>query len=121
LPAWRIETCIAGLYWLQSDDAVIRLSGGNAKALQRFLGYIGDSDPITTPDVIDDLTSAFGNRRDLPTLRSMAEAVAAATGEPFALDLYTRMYVPLSTFFSHPTGLALLRHVRRNNHLGGGG
>lgn len=81
-----LETGIAGLYWLYAEDAVVRLGGGNAKALQRMLAYIADGDPIT-PSVIDDVTAAFGERRDLPTLRH-----AHSTPPLFAQGISDAMY-----------------------------
>ena len=53
----------------------------------------------------------------MPNLREMATVVVGETGQSFATDPYDRLYVPLSTFYPHPTGPALLRHVGSDDHL----
>jgi hypothetical protein len=111
-----VETCIAGLYWLYSEDRVTRMRGHNAKSFQRLLSYVADGDLIGT-SLLDDVAASIGPPAELPTLREMAHVVAAKTGKPFATDIYDRLYVPLSTFFPHPTGLAMLRHVRSDDAL----
>jgi hypothetical protein len=105
-----IETCIAGLYWLYGDDKVDRMRGQNAKSFQRLLSFIADDDLIT-PRLISDVADTIGAPAELPTVRRMAEVVSEKTGQSFATDVYHRLYVPLSTFFSHPSAPALLRHV----------
>lgn len=111
-----IETCIAGLYWLYGEDKVDRMRGQNAKSFQRLLSFIADDDLIT-PRLIRDVADAIGSPAELPTVREMAEVVAEKTGQPFATDVYHRLYVPLSTFFPHPSAPALLRHVDSRDRL----
>jgi hypothetical protein len=105
-----VETCIAGLYWIHRDESAARLRSSNAKSLQRLLAYIAAGDPIPQ-DFVDEVVAMIGPPGDLPTLREMATTVAAGAAQSFATDIYHRLYVPLSTFYPHPTGLALLRHA----------
>jgi hypothetical protein len=44
----------------------------------------------------------------------MAEFAERSGRARVALDPYWRVYVPLSTCVAHPTGMALLRHVDRD-------
>lgn len=111
-----VETCLTGLYWRYGEDQVARMRGNNARSFHRLISYIADGDPIT-PGLVEDVAAAFGTPATLPSMRDMAEVVSAKTGEPFATDVYHRLYVPLSTLFPHATGFALLRHVRSNNQL----
>ena len=111
-----VETCIAGLYWIHREEAVARFRSSNAKSLQRLLRYIAGGDPIPQ-DLVDELAATIGAPRDMPNLREMATVVVGETGQSFATDLYDRLYVPLSTFYPHPTGPALLRHVGSDDHL----
>lgn len=111
-----VETCIAGLYWLYSDDAAGRLSGANAKAVRRMLEFMADNDPVT-PAALDELVLMIGVPSAPPSLRDMAQAVTRKTSVPFATELYVRLYIPLSTLFAHPTGVAMLRHVGADRQL----
>jgi hypothetical protein len=110
-----VEACIAGLYWLQTPEAAIRLAGGNALALQRMLAYIFDDNPVDRE--LLDVTTVLGDPKALPDLRAMANAVAMHTNDHSAAELYRRIYIPLSTFVPHPTGVALLRHVRARDKV----
>jgi hypothetical protein len=47
----------------------------------------------------------------------MAEAVSSETGERTALDLYHRLYDPLSMLFVHSGAMALGRHVDPRNRV----
>jgi hypothetical protein len=111
-----IETCIAGLYWLYGDDQATRMHGNNAKSFRRMMSYIADGDPIS-PGLVEKVAATFGTPTDLPNLLDMANVVAGKTRESFATDVYHRIYVPLSTLFPHPSGLALLRHVKSDDQL----
>ncbi len=111
-----IETCIAGLYWLNGEDRVGRMRGDNARSFQRVVSYLADGNLITS-SLVDEIAASISPPEQLPTVREMAKVVAVKTGERFATDVYDRLYVPLSTFYPHPSGLALLRHVRSDNGL----
>jgi hypothetical protein len=112
-----IETCLTGMYCLYAVDPVQQLRGDNAKSLGRILGYLV-SDGGLTPEVVDAaVRSLAGSPGGYPTVKDMAAKVAEGTGESFATDMYDRLYVPTSTFFVHARGLALLRHVDRDDTL----
>lgn len=112
-----IETCLTGMYCLYAVDPVRQLRGDNAKSLGRMLGYLISADGLT-PEVVDEaVRSLAGSPGPYPTVKDMAVKVAAETGESFATDMYDRLYVPTSTFFVHACGLALLRHVDRDDTL----
>jgi len=49
-----VETCISSLYWLQTEDATARLTGDNAKSLQKMLKAEFGSTPLT-PEIIESL------------------------------------------------------------------
>jgi hypothetical protein len=49
----------------------------------------------------------------------MAELVSSRSGRSAARELYHRVYIPLSTFVAHPSGMALLRHVASEDELRG--
>jgi hypothetical protein len=55
--------------------------------------------------------SQFGTPKTLPTGKEMAQAVSEATGQTIMLDVYDRLYEPLSMMFAHSGPMALLRHV----------
>lgn len=112
-----IETCLTGMYCLYAVDPVQQLRGDNAKSLGRMLGYLV-SDGGLTPDVVAEaVRSLAGSPGPYPNVKQMADKVASGTGEAFATDMYDRLYVPTSTFFVHARGLALLRHINRDDTL----
>jgi hypothetical protein len=110
------ETCLVGLYWLYGEDEPARMRGHNAKTFRRLFVPIANGNPIT-PDLIDRVAATVGSPAELPTLRTMAEVIAEKTGQGFAMDIYDRVFVPLSTLSAHTTGWALLRHVGSENKL----
>jgi len=92
------------------------MGGNNAKSFRRLMSYIADGDPIS-PALVNEVAATFGTATDLPSLLDMANVVAAKTNESFATDVYHRLYIPLSTFFPHSSGPALLLHVKPDDHL----
>lgn len=108
-----IETCITGLYWLHCEEDIGRARSQNARSFRRMMSPLADGDPVG-PELIDEVAATIGTGPEPPHLRAMAEFVAERTGRTAALDLYVRLYVPLSTCVAHPTGMALLRHVDRD-------
>lgn len=106
-----LETCFVGLYCLYGDDPLTAMRGGNQRALRRMLANLGYED-ITTDDVLKAIDMEIGGSGDLPNTRTKAEVIGQAlNGAPFPVNLYWRMYVPLSEFFVHANGVSLLRHV----------
>jgi hypothetical protein len=107
-----VETCISSMYWLQTEDATARLTGDNAKSIQKML-KAGFGITRLTPEMIQSLTSALGTPGGLPVLVDMA----TKTNDQFLIDVYGRLYVPLSTFSAHASGFAMLRHVDASGRL----
>ncbi|MCU1491814.1 MAG: hypothetical protein JWM85_3219 [Acidimicrobiaceae bacterium] len=106
-----LETCFVGLYCLYGDDPLTAMRGGNAKALRRMLVNLGHED-IITEDVLKAIEADIGGDGKLPDARKMAESISAGLNDaPFPLNLYWRVYVPLSEFFAHANGMSLMRHV----------
>jgi hypothetical protein len=106
-----LETCFVGLYCLYGDDPLTAMRGGNRRALRRMLANLGHED-IITDDVLKAIDMEIGGSGDLPDTRTKAEVIGKAlNGAPFPVNLYWRMYVPLSEFFIHANGVSLLRHV----------
>ena len=113
-----VETCITGLYWLCDEPDVARMRSHNARSFHRLFAPIATGDPIS-PDLIEEIAATMGSSTSahLPSLLQMANAVKKTTGHSFAIDLYERLYIPLSMLYAHPTGVALQRHVGRSNRL----
>jgi hypothetical protein len=112
-----VETCLLGLYCQVDDDPMSQLRGSNSFAFGSLMKYLVDLDAIP-PNVVAIAQRVIGD----PTVRTpntfkMAKAVSEASGNSLALDLYRRLYQPLSTLFAHANGLVLLRHVRKGAHL----
>jgi hypothetical protein len=111
-----IENCIVGLYCLHAADPVIRLQQGNVRDagnLLRFLVTAG----LLPEKVLDEAVATFGDPRRPVNVSDMADLVAKHWRSPLTKDLYERHYAPLSIFFVHANGLALLRHVDRHNEV----
>ena len=84
---------------------------GNRQALRRMLANLGHDD-IITDDVLKAIEVEIGGDGDLLDTRKNAEAIGKALdGAPFRVNLYWRMYVPLSEFFVHTNGVSPLHHV----------
>jgi hypothetical protein len=111
-----IETCLLGLYSLYIEDAPLRLRSGNARALQQILAYLAVDDPVLSR-VVDDVAEAIAPPKALPPLKHIAVALTTTMEDSFATNVYERIYVPLSTFSAHATGIALLRHVGQDDQL----
>jgi hypothetical protein len=75
-------------------------------------------DDIITDDVLKAIEPEVGGDGDLPDSRRRAYAISKALdGAPFPVNLYWRMYVPLSEFFVHTNGVSLLRHVGTKDEI----
>ena len=82
-----------------------------------MLSNLGHED-IITEDVLRAIEADIGGDGKLPDVRAMAETIARALGDlPAPLNLYWRIYVPLSEFFAHANGVSLLRHVSSNGKI----
>jgi hypothetical protein len=111
-----VETAITGLYWLYGEQDIKPASSENAKSFRRLMAPLADEESISE-EMIEEAAATIGSGRGLPNLRDMAELVSERSGRTAASDLYHRVYIPLSTFVAHPSGMALLRHVASDDEL----
>lgn len=111
-----VETFIAGLYWLDSDDAGEQLTGANARSLKRVLQFLGQALSVPS-DTLEDAVRLIGEPHQAPDFRRMSEVVSQRSGLDWTTPFYDQLYIPLSEMFAHPTGVNLLRHVRRDQKL----
>jgi hypothetical protein len=111
-----VENTIVGMWCLFADDPMDKLRGENAKAMERLFRYLVEGD-VLKQELVDVMKREIGGSGRLPTVIDMAELVTQRTGHQLGHDLYHRLYVPLSTFFAHGNGLAMLRHVRQDGSV----
>lgn len=105
-----IETSITGLYWIHGATDTDGARSENAQAFRRLMRPLIDGETISQ-ELIEDVAATIGAGKGTPNLRDMANIVSERSGRTTTHDLYHRVYVALSTLVSHPTGMALLRHV----------
>lgn len=105
-----VETAITGLYWLYGEQDIEPARSDNAKSFRRLMAPLADGETISE-EMIEEVAGTIGSGRGLPSLRDMAALVSERSSRTAANDLYHRVYIPLSTFVAHPSGMALLRHV----------
>lgn len=111
-----VETAITGLYWLYGEQDIEPARSENAKSFRRLMAPLADGETISEA-MIEEVAATIGSGKSLPSLRDMAEIVSERSGHAAASDLYHRVYIPLSTFVAHPSGMALLRHVAADGEL----
>jgi hypothetical protein len=111
-----VETCIAGLYWLDSDDAGEHLTGINARSVRRVLRFLGQV--LSVPrGTLEDAVRLIGEPHEALDFRRMSDVLTQKTGLELTTHFYDQLYVPLSEMFAHPSGVNLLRHVRSDEKL----
>jgi hypothetical protein len=69
-----VETFIAGLYWLESDNAGAQLTGANARSLKRVLQFLGQTLGVPE-DTLEDAVRLIGEPHKAPDLRRMSEVM----------------------------------------------
>lgn len=111
-----VETLIAGLYWLDSDDAGEQLTAANARSLKRVLGFLGQAFGVPR-DTLEDAVRLVGEPHEAPDFRHMSKVLTQRTGVELTTHFYDQLYIPLSEMFAHPTGVNLLRHVGHDQKL----
>lgn len=111
-----VETAITGLYWLYGEQDIEPARSENAKSFRRLMAPLADGESISE-EMIEEVAATIGSGRGLPSLRDMAELVTERSGRAAARELYHRVYIPLSTFVAHPSGMGLLRHVAAEDEL----
>jgi hypothetical protein len=111
-----VETAIIGLYWLYGEQDIEPARSENARLFRRLMAPLADGEAISEK-MIEEVAATIGSGKGLPSLRDMAVLVSERSGRAAAQDLYHRIYIPLSTFVAHPSGMALLRHVAASDEL----
>jgi hypothetical protein len=111
-----LETLIAGLYWLDSDDAGEQLTAANAHSLKRVLQFLGQALGVPR-DTLEDAVRLLGEPHAVPDFRRMSKDLTQRTEVELTTHFYDQLYIPLSEMFAHPTGVNLLRHVRHDEKL----
>jgi hypothetical protein len=105
-----VETCIVGLYWLNSEDAGEQLTAANANSLRKMMRFLTDAS-VLSETVVEEAVKLIGDPAPASNYFKMAKDMRADQGDEFSFDTYRRIYVPLCEMFAHPTGVTLLRHV----------
>lgn len=111
-----LENCILGLYCLHADAPMEELRGDNARQVKALFKYLRDLG-VVTPHMFEILAEEIGgsSSSQLPNVFEMAQHVTTRLPTSPTTDMYRRIYIPLSSFFVHANGIALLRHVRPDN------
>jgi hypothetical protein len=105
-----VETCLIGLFCLASPEAAPRLHAAGMRLVAKLIRPVADAG-----EVPEDLFAAFfsdqADAKYLPKIYDVAAKTVELTGQPLALELYRRLYDPLSMLFAHAGPLSLMRHV----------
>lgn len=111
-----VENCILGLYCLYAEAPMEELRADNARQVKTLFKYLEDRE-VVTPRMFEILGEEIGaaNGRQLPKVFDMARHVVTRSQTSLTTDMYRRIYTPLSSFFAHANGIALLRHVRHHD------
>jgi hypothetical protein len=113
-----IDNALVGLYCLHNDDSVRKLTGGEHLALRRITAYLThDDDGLFSRQALLDGADALGERGSDLNLKDVAQGLSKDNDLPVAMQLYEGYYAPLSHFFQHSSGFALMRYVRANGKL----
>jgi hypothetical protein len=110
-----IETCIVGLYCVQSGDAIAHLSAPSYGAAGP-VPYLINAD-LGSRAAIDSAVVALGEIGPDLNIRDLALWLEREHGLVLATGLYHRYYVPLSHLFAHSYAFSLMRHVRPGGTL----
>ncbi|HLQ53038.1 MAG TPA: hypothetical protein VK162_02070 [Streptosporangiaceae bacterium] len=74
-------------------------------------------DGLVSETAIDAAVDTLAKGPRLPKVAEMAERIETERDRAAAVGLYREYYVPLSHFFTHPSGFTLMRHVRPDKKL----
>jgi hypothetical protein len=69
-------------------------------------------DGLVSETAIEAAVDTLAKGPRLPNVAEMAERIESERDRAAAVGLYREYYVPLSHFFTHPSGFTLMRHVR---------
>ncbi len=105
-----VENCIVTLWFFFAKDPIELLREDNCNAFIRLFKFLEDFG-FPTQGFVEIMKQEFGGSGKLPSIFEMAETVSNGINHDGTVVLYRRLYVPLSTFYTHTNGLGLLRHV----------
>jgi hypothetical protein len=108
-----IEACLIGLYFHWVPEAGSVFEGDTRRSLKGILGHLTDYFDVNA--VIDSALDANATQ-PIPVLRKVVESTVSAGGPPAATNLYERLYVPLSSLYSHTSAASLARHSGGRKH-----
>lgn len=112
-----IETCLFGMYCLVTEDPMAEMLGATSEQLTWLMQYLVDLG-LMPREVVDAAAEATGDRKvKTPGIFPMVQRLDEATENTIAMDLYRRLYVPLSSLFAHSNGLVITRHVGKEGKL----
>jgi hypothetical protein len=111
-----LELCITGLWCLHNDDAPRALGGRDRAAMPAMLAFL-DSAGILSKATIKAAADSLDTGVHLPNVAARAEQLRDKHGSGDAMELYQKFYSPLSHFFAHANGFALLRHASPRGRL----
>lgn len=111
-----VENTLVGLWCLYAKEPMDRLRGQNARAFGSLLKPLVGNDP-QRQELVNLLQRVIGGSGRLRNPGVMAQLVKEKCGAEFGTNLYHRIYSPLSTFFAHSNGIALLRHVEKDGTI----
>ena len=111
-----IDTCIVGIWCLVEPGAVQRLNADAARSLTNLLVPFAKS-MLLPADAIRIAVAQIGEPKGLRSPQQQLDEIQKANGPPGARILYELWYRPLSAFFAHGTGGALLRHMGVNDEI----
>ncbi|MGA2037615.1 MAG: hypothetical protein ABSH04_08550, partial [Acidimicrobiales bacterium] len=111
-----IDACITGMLCLYVPDAISRLNADNAQSLKNMMAYLADIG-VLSEQAISVAVGLIGIPHRLESLDKLLEEVQKVGSPIGASQLYKRVYRPTSSFFAHGSGLAILRHVDRNDQI----
>jgi hypothetical protein len=111
-----VDTCIVGLYCLHVPNALDRLNANNTKSLERLIEPVIDEVVLTT-EIINAGILEMPDPLTLPNLGVLVDQIVANGGPMTARVLYERLYRPISTLYTHASGVTLMRHMRHNDRV----
>jgi hypothetical protein len=112
-----IDNLLVGLYCLYHQDAIKQLTGGEYLALRRITAYLTRDGELFSREALLDAADALGERGHDLNLKEVAEWLNRQHGLLIAVQLYEGYYAPLSHFFQHSSGFALMCHIRPGGKL----
>jgi hypothetical protein len=110
-----LETTIIGIWCVVDESAIQAMQRENAYSFERMMTPLVGS-MFLPPGAIKTAVGKLGTPAPF-TLKKPLKAIKKAESPSAAQGLYDTYYSPLSAFFGHGRGVALLRHVRWEDRI----